>query len=113
MGRKSKRDEQLVMKVLNKSWAQLDKWLDDEEINCGEKAKTCIPLMAKSMPQNIRKQVDNVVRYISSIPRPDQIDPPTIEVEAVEADADCAVGDETNDVSDCDGEGCDCSDADT
>ena len=79
-GRKSKRDEALIMDCLNKTWRQFERWIVDETIPINERVKASIPLMAKSMPQEVRKRTDHIVRYLSSLPRPNAIEPPTIDV---------------------------------
>ena len=80
MGRKSKRDEALIMNCLNMGWACYRDYLMDKSIDNAEKAKLSVPLLAKSMPQEVRKRTDHIVRYLSSLPRPNAIEPPTIDV---------------------------------
>jgi hypothetical protein len=79
-GRKSKRDEALIMDCLNKTWRQFDRWIADETIPINERVKASIPLLAKSMPQEVRKRTDHIVRYLSSLPRPEAIEAPTIDI---------------------------------
>jgi hypothetical protein len=79
-GRRSKRDEALIHDCLNKTWRQFERWIADESIPINERVKASIPLLAKSMPQEVRKRTDHIVRYLSSLPRPNAIEPPTIDV---------------------------------